>query len=58
MKNSLSKAHPSSLMNNGSERQKGASLPLLTARYFSMAKRTNSMIRDVQLDSDPFTKRV
>jgi hypothetical protein len=33
MKNYLSKAHPSSLMNNGSERQKGASLPLLTAMY-------------------------
>jgi hypothetical protein len=38
MKYSLSKAHPSSLMNNGSERQ-NASLPFLTARYFSMAKK-------------------
>jgi hypothetical protein len=39
MNNSLSKAHPSSLMNNGSERQKGASLHLLTARYFLMAEK-------------------
>jgi hypothetical protein len=38
MKNSLSKAHPS-LMNNGSERQKGASLPLLTDRYFLMTEK-------------------
>jgi hypothetical protein len=37
MKNSLSKAHPSSLMNNGSE--KGASLHLLTARYFLMTEK-------------------
>jgi hypothetical protein len=39
MKNSLSKAHPSSLMNNGSERQKGVSLPLVTVRYFLMAEK-------------------
>jgi hypothetical protein len=39
IKNYLSKAHPSSLMNNGSERQKGASLPLLTARYFLMTEK-------------------
>ena len=34
--NYLSKAHPSSLLNNGSERQKGAYLPVLTTRYFLM----------------------
>jgi hypothetical protein len=37
MKNSLSKAHVSSLINNGSG--KGASLPLLTARYFLMTEK-------------------